>query len=69
MTRTIARLDERTPPKEEVAAHIVNLCFNGLSHLDPAPSLESGVMAKYSSRSHPAGDSAGRDLRPGPARP
>ena len=32
-------LDERQPAKEEVAAHLVNLCWNGLSHLDPAPRL------------------------------
>ena len=62
-------LDVRTPPKEEVAAHIVNLCFNGLSHLNPAPTLEPGVLDKYTAVSHPEGDSAGRDLRPGPAQP
>lgn len=62
-------LDVRTPPKEEVAAHIVNLCFNGLSHLDPAPALEPGVLAEYTGASHPEGDSVGRDLRPGPAQP
>ncbi len=62
-------LDVRTPPKEEVAAHIVNLCYNGLSHLDPRPSLEAGVMDKYSGHSHPGGDSAGRDMRPGPGQP
>jgi AcrR family transcriptional regulator len=32
-------LDERQPAKEEVAAHLVNLCWNGLSNLDPAPRL------------------------------
>ena len=62
-------LDVRTPPKEEVAAHIVNLCFNGLSHLDPSPTLEADVMEKYSGHSHPKGESAGRDMRPGPGRP
>ena len=62
-------LDVRTPPKEAVAAHIVNLCFNGLSHLDPAPSLEGEVLAKYSEESNPDGISAGRDLRPGPGQP
>ena len=62
-------LDVRTPPKEEVAAHIVNLCYNGLSHLAPAPSLEADVLGKYSEASHPDGDSSGRDLRPGPASP
>ena len=62
-------LDVRTPPKEEVAAHIVNLCFNGLSHLDPSPILEAEVLAKYSEESGPGGNSAGRDLRPGPGQP
>lgn len=56
-------LDVRTPPKEEVAAHIVNLCYRGLTHLDPAPRLEAEVLEKYSSPSH---DHGGRDLRPGP---
>ena len=62
-------LDVRTPPKEEVAAHIVNLCFNGLSHLDARPTLEDEVMEKYSGQSHPDGESTGRDMRPGPGRP
>lgn len=62
-------LDVRTPSKEEVAAHIVNLCFNGLSHLDPAPSLEAGVLEKYTCPSHPGGTPQGRDMRPGPASP
>jgi AcrR family transcriptional regulator len=32
-------LDVRKPRKEEVAAHLVNLCWNGLSHLENAPIL------------------------------
>ena len=32
-------LDTRTPDKREVAAHLVNLAYNGLAHLDPAPGL------------------------------
>lgn len=32
-------LDERTPPKEVVAAHLVNLCWNGLMNLEPEPRL------------------------------
>ncbi|ANE03590.1 TetR/AcrR family transcriptional regulator [Corynebacterium crudilactis] len=32
-------LDERTPPKEEVAAHIVNLCWNGLTGMEAEPKL------------------------------
>ncbi|WP_245753450.1 TetR/AcrR family transcriptional regulator [Geodermatophilus ruber] len=32
-------LETRTPGKREVAAHLVNLAYNGLAHLDPAPGL------------------------------
>ena len=32
-------LDVRKPRKEEVAAHLVNLSWNGLSHLESAPAL------------------------------
>jgi AcrR family transcriptional regulator len=30
-------LEERKPPREEVAAHLVNLGWNGLRHMDPNP--------------------------------
>ncbi|HEY5853800.1 MAG TPA: TetR/AcrR family transcriptional regulator [Aldersonia sp.] len=32
-------LDERHPPKEVVAAHLVNLCWNGLTNLEADPVL------------------------------
>ncbi len=32
-------LDVREPEKEVVAAHLVNLCWNGLTRLDPSPVL------------------------------
>jgi AcrR family transcriptional regulator len=32
-------LDVRKPRKEEVAAHLVNLCWNGLSHMEGEPAL------------------------------
>ena len=32
-------LDTRTPDKRDVAAHLVNLAYNGLSHLDARPEL------------------------------
>ena len=32
-------LDVREPSKEVVAAHLVNLCWNGLTRLDPHPEL------------------------------
>ena len=38
-------LDTRSPGKHEVAAHLVNLAYNGLAHLDPAPGLLEGVRA------------------------
>ena len=35
-------LDTRTPDKRDVAAHLVNLAYNGLSHLDVRPGLVEG---------------------------
>jgi AcrR family transcriptional regulator len=32
-------LDVRHPPREEVAAHVVNLAWNGLNALDPHPTI------------------------------
>ena len=32
-------LETRSPDKREVAAHLVNLAYNGLAHLDPDPHL------------------------------
>jgi AcrR family transcriptional regulator len=32
-------VDVRKPKKEEVAAHLVNLAWNGLGHLDPKPAI------------------------------
>ena len=34
-------LDARKPKKDEVAAHLVNLAWNGLSHLEPKPELRT----------------------------
>ncbi len=30
-------LDARKPRKDEVVAHLVNLAWNGLAHLEPKP--------------------------------
>jgi len=38
-------LDTRSPGKREVAAHLVNLAYNGLSHLEPTPAPVSGPPA------------------------
>jgi AcrR family transcriptional regulator len=35
-------LEERKPKREEVAAHLVNLGWNGLAHLEPKPKLLTG---------------------------
>lgn len=35
-------LDVREPKKEVVAAHVVNLVWNGLTHLEPDPELHDG---------------------------
>ncbi len=35
-------LEVRSPGRDEVAAHLVNLAYNGLSHLDPSPDLLEG---------------------------
>jgi AcrR family transcriptional regulator len=35
-------LEERKPKREVVAAHLVNLGWNGLAHLDPDPKLITG---------------------------
>jgi len=38
-------LDTRSPDKNEVAAHLVNLAYNGLAHLDPEPGLVENPAA------------------------
>jgi AcrR family transcriptional regulator len=38
-------LDNRSLDKHEVAAHLVNLAYNGLSHLDHEPELLDGAAA------------------------
>jgi AcrR family transcriptional regulator len=37
-------LDARKPKLEEVAAHLVNLAWNGLSQLDPKPTISPAAM-------------------------
>jgi hypothetical protein len=43
-------LDERKPRREEVAAHLVNLAWNGLSGLDPKPRLTTDRKADQAER-------------------
>ncbi len=39
-------LDARKPELEEVAAHLVNLAWNGLSQLDPKPQISPEAMRR-----------------------
>jgi hypothetical protein len=34
-------LDVRKPGKDDVVAHLVNLAWNGLEHLEPKPTLHT----------------------------
>jgi hypothetical protein len=43
-------LDARKPRLEEVAAHLVNLAWNGLSNLDPKPRLSAEVTVRREAR-------------------
>ncbi|XVQ12514.1 TetR/AcrR family transcriptional regulator [Spirillospora sp. CA-255316] len=43
-------LDARRPKREEVAAHLVNLAWNGLSGLEPRPSLDPKRRRKEAER-------------------
>ena len=43
-------LDARQPSREQVAAHLVNLAWNGLSRLDPAPRTQAEIEAKQGLR-------------------
>jgi hypothetical protein len=39
-------LDARKPKLEEVAAHLMNLAWNGLSKLDPNPQISPEAMRR-----------------------
>jgi hypothetical protein len=39
-------LDARKPKVEVVAAHLINLAWNGLSQLDPAPSISRAAALR-----------------------
>jgi AcrR family transcriptional regulator len=43
-------LDARKPKLEEVAAHLVNMAWNGLSQLDPRPQISADVTRKLSDK-------------------
>jgi AcrR family transcriptional regulator len=48
-------LDHRTIDKTEVAAHLVNLCWNGLTGLETMPTLSIDVDVLRPDRTHRAG--------------
>ena len=43
-------LDARKPELEEVAAHLVNLAWNGLSKLDPSPQISPEAMQRLAQK-------------------
>lgn len=51
-------LDERQPAKEVVAAHVVNLCWNGLSDLETGPQLGSSKLEAQQSQDAELDDAA-----------
>ncbi|GIH99106.1 hypothetical protein Pta02_11150 [Planobispora takensis] len=56
-------LDVRRPAREEVAAHLVNLAWNGLTGLDPRPRLTAGSRAAEERRPPPAPRPTEKELR------
>ena len=59
-------LEARKPKRDEVAAHLVNLAWNGLSHLEPRPRLVTRERLVPAGRAPPADRPPRRS--PGPAR-
>ncbi|NIZ92168.1 TetR/AcrR family transcriptional regulator [Kineosporiaceae bacterium B12] len=53
-------LETREPPKEEVAAHLVNLAWNGLSGLERSPALSPSGLSSRLPSPHAPGAAAGR---------
>jgi AcrR family transcriptional regulator len=49
-------LDARKPKREEVAAHLVNVAWNGLERLDRSPRLTSGARRKPPTKSEAQAD-------------
>jgi AcrR family transcriptional regulator len=55
-------LDVRKPRREEVAAHVVNLAWNGLSALEPKPSLDPRRRRKERERQERRAEKAAAKL-------
>ena len=53
-------LEARSPGRQEVAAHLVNLAYNGLAHLEAAPSLRTPTPPAHGP------DGCSCEARPGP---
>jgi AcrR family transcriptional regulator len=51
-------LDARTPKPEEVAAHLINLAWNGLSRLDPKPEISAEAARRLREHSLAADSSS-----------
>lgn len=51
-------LDARTPKREEVAAHLINLAWNGLSRLDPKPEISPEAKRRLGELSLPSDPSS-----------
>ncbi|MDH2428728.1 TetR/AcrR family transcriptional regulator [Sphaerisporangium sp. TRM90804] len=49
-------LDARTPGREEVAAHLVNLAWNGLNGLDPHPTLTAAATRAAATPAAPSAE-------------
>ena len=64
-------LDVRKPPKAEVAAHLVNLAWNGLSHLEGDPRLivqeQAEAKVRRAARKSEHGDRVADAANPAPA--
>ena len=67
-------LDTRSPDKHQVAAHLVNLAYNGLAHLEPAPTWSRTRRARHralraqpTSRAPGTGPCTARTVRKTPA--
>jgi hypothetical protein len=43
-------LDVRKPKLEEMAAHLVNLAWNGMSHLDPKPKISPDALKRLNEK-------------------
>lgn len=59
-------LDAREPEVEVVAAHLINLAWNGLASLDPAPTISAGAKELLASSQLPESPPGRQRRREGP---